>query len=132
MSNSNSKWLSLGITPTTKILDEDATGFQTEIFLCGDKGAISLGGIDGAATLFKTFRAMPQFATMYTQQKFEFNARARAVENIIVTKANFGNEVIEKYAIYSFKPFTHYVSINLTIYRSTRSLICERLKKVAG
>lgn len=93
LSNSNSKWLSLGITPATKILDETADGFKTEIFLCGEKGSISLGGIDGAATLFKAFRSMPQFAPMYTSQKYEFGACA---ENIFVSKVNFGNEVSEK------------------------------------
>lgn len=95
LSNSNSKWLSLGITPTTKILDETAEGFQTEVFLCGEKGNISLGGVDGAAALFKAFRAMPQFAPMYTNQIFDF--MGIVAENIVVTKANFGNEVIEKY-----------------------------------
>lgn len=93
LSNSNSKWLSLGVTPATKILDEGAKGFQTEIFLCGEKGNISLGGVAGAAALFKAFRAMPQFAPMYTSQKFDF--KGCAAENIVVTKANFGNEVID-------------------------------------
>lgn len=92
LSNSNSKWLSIGVKPSTKILDESATGFQTEILLGGEKGTVSLGGIEGAATLFKTFRGMQQFAPMYTAQKFDFPEDCAT--NIIITKANFGNEVI--------------------------------------
>lgn len=94
LSNSNSKWLSVGVTPSTKILDEDARGFQTEIFLCGEKGNISLGGIDGAAALFKTFRAMAHFAPMYTAQRFDI--MGPVADYIVVTKANFGNEVFLK------------------------------------
>lgn len=94
LSNSNSKWLSLGVTPSTKILDESATGFKTEVYLCGEKGTISLGGIEGVAALYKIFRDMPHFAPFYTTQKFEYGGPV--ADNIIVTKANFGSEVSRK------------------------------------
>lgn len=73
LSNSNSKWISIGVIPTTSILDETAPGFTMDVFLGGEKGTISLGGIEGAAALFKAFCSMPQFTPMYTQQQFVFN-----------------------------------------------------------
>lgn len=91
LSNSNSKWLSIGVIPTTKILDETAVGFTMDVFLSGEKSTISLGGVEGAAALFRAFRSLPQFAPMYAQQKFDFNGNVGG--NVVVTRANFGNEV---------------------------------------
>lgn len=91
LSNSNSKWISIGVNPTTPILDEAASGFEVDVYLGGEKGSISLGGVAGAAALFDSFRKLPQFAPMYTQQKFNFKGALSA--NIVVTKANFGTEV---------------------------------------
>lgn len=108
LSNSNSKWLSIGVVPTTKILDETAPGFTMDVFLGGEKGTISLGGIEGAAALFKAFRSMPQFGPMYTQQQFTFNGTVG--NNIIVTKANFGTEVSHTYIFFLFRLFSSYIS----------------------
>lgn len=92
INNSSSKWISVGILPTTELLDETAPPFLAEVFLCGDKGSpLPLGGIEGAAQLFNIIRNMPQFAPMYTNQKSNYNGPIGV--NIVLSRANFGNEV---------------------------------------
>lgn len=76
----------------TDILDETSVGFEADVFLCGEKGPpISLGGIAGAAGMFRIIRNMPQYAPMYTSQKSTYNGEIS--DDIVITKANFGTEV---------------------------------------
>lgn len=59
---SNSKWITVGIVPATKMLDEEAPGFYFEALFCGEgKPPMPLGGIEGLASLFCTMRQMPPF-----------------------------------------------------------------------
>lgn len=60
--NSNSKWISIGVIPSTTILNDDAKGFFMEAYLCGEKVApLPLGGLHGLAALFNTIRQLPNF-----------------------------------------------------------------------
>lgn len=65
LNNSNTKYISMGIVPSTKILSPEAPGFVFEAFLAGEKAApLPLGGIEGLATLFATIREIPAFSRM--------------------------------------------------------------------
>lgn len=62
--NSNGKWLSVGIVPAAKLLDETAPGFYVEVILDGNGErcmSLPLGGIEGAVSLFATIRQIPEF-----------------------------------------------------------------------
>lgn len=92
INNSNSKWISIGISPSTPLLDEASSGFIVDVYLGGEKGApISLGGIEGAAGLFDAIRAIPQFSNMYSGKKAKYCGHKS--QNISVSKANFGTDV---------------------------------------
>lgn len=63
INNSNSKWISIGLVPATKLHDETNQGFYTEACLCGDKSpAVPVGGFGGLGALFETIRKLPDFA----------------------------------------------------------------------
>lgn len=87
--NSNAKWLSIGMVPATKILNDDARGFYFESYLCGDKNSpVPLGGITGLASLFMTIRQLPgfkQFPVVPTD--------VEASDNITIEQSNFSEEV---------------------------------------
>lgn len=63
INNSNTKYLTMGLVPASKILDENARGFYFEAYLCGEKNApLPLGGLQGMAALFETIREIPEFS----------------------------------------------------------------------
>lgn len=67
LNSSNSKYISMGVVPASKILGPEAPGFHFEAFLAGDKCApVPLGGIQGMATLFSIIRQIPAFACIPT------------------------------------------------------------------
>lgn len=87
--NSNTKWLSVGVVPATKILNDEARGFYMEAFLCGDKSApLPLGGINGIASLFHTIRQLPGFKQFPVVQTV-----VEPSDNITIESCNFAEEV---------------------------------------
>lgn len=74
LNGSNTKWISIGITPASKILAAEASGFHIDIFMSGAKMApMSLCGIDGLMTLCQSLRALDEFKYAYpgTAMKYE-------------------------------------------------------------
>lgn len=87
--NSNTKWLSVGIVPATKILNDTARGFHLEAYLCGDKNApVPLGGIAGLAGLYDTIRQLPPF-----KQYPALNTHVEASDNITISSCEFAEDV---------------------------------------
>lgn len=87
--NSNSKWLSLGIVPATKILNDEARGFYMEAFLCGDKCMpMPVGGVVGLATLFDTIKKLPGFGRFPVVEK-----EVEPADNIQIETCNFNENV---------------------------------------
>lgn len=63
LNNSNSKYISMGIVPATKMLDSDARGFHFEAVLAGEKSfPLPLGGLEGMSSLFRAIREIPAFS----------------------------------------------------------------------
>lgn len=88
--NSNAKWLSLGVVPATKLLNEDAPGFYFEAFLCGDKnGTLPLGGISGLNALFSVIREIPKFSVLPNLQA----SNGEISEKITISTVNFAEDV---------------------------------------
>lgn len=88
---SNAKWLSLGIVPATKILNDAARGFFFEAYLCGDKCIpMPLGGISGLAGLFDTIRQLPTF-----QHHSKLNNNIEASDNITISSCEFSEDVCD-------------------------------------
>lgn len=87
--NSNTKWLSIGVVPATKILNDDARGFFIEAFLCGDKNSpVPLGGASGLAALFHTIRQLPGFRHFPVVQ-----TTVEPSDNITIETCDFSEEV---------------------------------------
>lgn len=88
--NSNSKYLTLGIVPASKILDENAPGFYVEAFICGEKmSPLPLGGVSGLASLFSTMRQIPRLN--YTGLPPRNNVEPDT--NIVISTTNFADDV---------------------------------------
>lgn len=99
--NSNTKWLSIGVVPATKILNDAARGFYLEAYLCGDKNApVPLGGISGIAALYDTIRQLPAF-----KQYPVLNSGVEPSDNITISSCDFSEEVILSYTDQSSASF---------------------------
>lgn len=89
LNNSNSKYISMGIVPATKILSPDAPGFYFEVFLGGDKCAsMPLGGLNGLITLLSTIEEIPVFSKMSM-----LDHGIERGENIEISTVEFANNV---------------------------------------
>lgn len=87
--NSNSKWISVGIVPATKLLDESAVGFYLEVSLGGEScEAMPLGGAEGAASLFSTIRQIPEYNKVQP-----FHTQFKNGKNITIGTVNWNDDV---------------------------------------
>lgn len=92
LNNSNTKWLSIGVFPATKLLNENAPGFYFEALLCGDKSApIPLGGLPGLNSLFATIRQIPKFSHLPNVSSSNFNQEISS--NITISVGDFADDV---------------------------------------
>ena len=65
LNNSNSKWLDIGVQPTSYQFDGVIDEFTTEIFLGGEKcNRLALGGIVGFRQLIRQIRQIDEFKLM--------------------------------------------------------------------
>lgn len=86
---SNTKCLTMGIVPASKILGDEARGFYFEVYLTGDKCApMSLGGLKGLATLFSTIRDIPEFSKIPP-----IPSDVQTGENILISTVDFAKDV---------------------------------------
>lgn len=99
--NSNSKWLTMGVIPATKLLGDDAPGFYFETFLGGDKNvSLPLGGISGLNALFSVIREIPKFSML---PKFvTSNLNDEISDKITISTVNFAEDVSLKYLSHIF------------------------------
>lgn len=89
INNSNTKFISMGIVPATKILSHEARGFYFEVFLGGDKCAsMPLGGLPGLITLLSTIKDIPVFSNMNM-----VNHGIERGENIEISTVEFAKNV---------------------------------------
>lgn len=89
LNNSNSKWLLIGVVPATKILNDEASGFYLETFLCGNNCApLTLGGIAGLYTLMDTVREIPAYSKMPS-----IRPNKEPGTHIVISTTNFAEEV---------------------------------------
>lgn len=66
LNNSNSKYITIGIKPATKILHEANTGFFVEVAIDGNNmKMMSLGGLDGFMNLCKSLRSFDELKFTY-------------------------------------------------------------------
>lgn len=95
LNNSNSKWLTMGIIPSTKILDKEAPGFHFEAILCGEnKPSLPLGGIEGLASLFATIRQLPEFGNVLPSTH-----GISPSDNITFSTVDFAEEVSKNFVV---------------------------------
>lgn len=88
--NSNSKYLSIGIVPASKILNENACGFYVEAYIGGEKTSpLPLGSIAGLASLFSTIKQIPQF----NRVSGGVASNIEADTNIIISTVDFAEDV---------------------------------------
>lgn len=86
---SNTKYLLMGVIPSSKILNDDAPGFQFEIFVCGEKSQpLPIGGVNGLVTLCTTIRQIPEFSKIATSPM-----PVHPGENILISTVNFADDV---------------------------------------
>lgn len=72
--NSNTKWLSLGIEPESRIMGPNANGFHADFWIGGSKMAsFKLGGCDGFLGLCKTFRMLDMFKYKSPAAKYDYD-----------------------------------------------------------
>lgn len=89
ITNTNGKWITLGIIPSSKLLGEDAAGFHFETFLCGEgKPSLPLGGIEGIASLLSTIREIPEFTKVVPSTH-----GITPNENITISTVEFAGDV---------------------------------------
>lgn len=87
--NSNTKWLSIGVVPASKILDESAPGFYLDVQLGGEKCAsLPLDGIKGLAGLFSTIREVPAFSKIPV-----VHHGVEKTDNITIATVDFADDV---------------------------------------
>lgn len=66
LNNSNTKWVSVGVKPDSKLLSVDSRGFYVEVLICGVKmSPMSLGGHDGFLNLCQSLRTLDEFKFAY-------------------------------------------------------------------
>lgn len=100
----------MGIIPSTKILNEEAPGFQFEVLLCGEKAQpLPLGGVKGLAALCNTIRQIPEFSKVPP-----IAMSISPGENILISTVDFANDVsnlFENHSIFYLKiiPFFHWL-----------------------
>lgn len=88
--NSGSKYLTIGIVPASKILDEAAPGFYIEAYIEGEKtSAMPLGGIAGLASLFSTIKQIPQFGRVGVPVQSTIEPDT----NIVISTVDFAEDV---------------------------------------
>lgn len=99
--NSNTKWVSVGIVPATKILNDEAPGFYFEAFVGGDKsGMMALGGISGLNALFSVIREIPKFAVL--PKIGGANDDEEISEKITISTVDFADDVSIFNAFFNF------------------------------
>lgn len=87
--NSGSKWLSVGILPKARVFN--STGFQLEIFLCGEKASpLPLGGLPGLMSFFTTIRQIPDFSRVPVTATL---SDVQPSNNITISTVGFADDV---------------------------------------
>lgn len=109
LNNSNTKTVTMGVVPATKILSEDAPGFYFEVFLTGDKCApLPLGGLKGLSTLMTTIRDIPEFSKIPP-----IATTIQPGENILISIVDFAKDVST--FTFLFTSFFHFISISFIL-----------------
>lgn len=94
---SNTKWISIGVKPATKMLAPDAPGFYAEIIMNGQKmSPVCLGGIDGFLTLCQVTRNSNSFKYTYPGTGSDYT-QIKARPQISITESNFNGRVCYTY-----------------------------------
>lgn len=74
INNSNTKYVSVGIKPSTKFLSPNAFGFYAEIMIGGGQMTpICVGGLDGFGTLCNAFRSIDEFKFVYPNSACDYS-----------------------------------------------------------
>lgn len=94
---SNTKWISIGVKPATKMLAPDAPGFYAEIIMNGQKmSPVCLGGIDGFLTLCQVTRNSNSFKYTYPGTGSDYT-QIKHRPQIGITESNFNGRICYAY-----------------------------------
>lgn len=116
MNNSNTKWVTIGIKPSTKIISSDATGFYAEIAIDGkNMSCVTLDGLDGFSSLCAIIRTHDDF-------KYAFPATAGNYAEINSIPFMFSKKFINGNVYYEIK------TINNGVVSLAMNSIMEMLK----
>lgn len=76
LNKSNSKWLSIGIVPASKLFDAKLPGFYCEVALNGTQMPmpVFLGGIDGFLSLCKSLRSFDELKFTYPNTASDYSS----------------------------------------------------------
>lgn len=74
LTKSNCKYITIGIKPATKFINQNNIGFYVEVALCGGKmKPMSLGGLDGFLNLCKSLRSFEELQYTYPMSAGDYS-----------------------------------------------------------
>lgn len=102
LSNGNSKWISVGIVPESKLLSTDAQGFYADLFFGGVKMTrpMSAGGINGFLFICRMLRSFDEFKFSFPGTKADYSSIKEEMPFGICQK-NFGSTMCYQISNYN-------------------------------
>ncbi|XP_055326459.1 uncharacterized protein LOC129580248 [Sitodiplosis mosellana] len=86
LTSGNSKWITIGIQPQSKLLSSEASGFYVDILIDGNKGSMCLNGITGFKKVCRALRQFEEFRFSYPSTMSSYDALTDEIEFCVSKK----------------------------------------------